>query len=293
MDYTKNFLPFFLFSLGLVSFTGDLHAENEETTSESSNVQLSYGLEYSTGFYGQNDKTEMLYAPIIISYHSYPWKHKIEIPWLQIQGQDNLIRSGRDVRGYYSKTDNNRSGFQGGNNKNQNNDVVYVTTNKGLGDVVISSSYELNSMINFPWFIDLGYQLKIPTADESQGLGTGEYDISLSLGLEKSQTLKNKMQLTWFYQISYQYFGDPDYMGFNNTWKHQLGFDVQINNSWLSGISLDFQEPPYIDSDEIQELQYYVNYQINHHYSVLVSFYQDFTSSSVDKALGLQINYNY
>jgi len=82
-------------------------------------------------------------------------------------------------------------------------------------------------------------------------------------------------------------------MDFNNTWKHQLGFDVQINNSWLSGISLDFQEPSYIDSDEIQELQYYVNYQINQHYSVLVSFYKGFTSSSVDKALGLQINYNY
>ncbi|MBF0265964.1 MAG: hypothetical protein HQL46_11895, partial [Gammaproteobacteria bacterium] len=41
------------------------------------NFDINYNIEFSSGYYGQADKTEIINVPITLTYHRYPWKHKL------------------------------------------------------------------------------------------------------------------------------------------------------------------------------------------------------------------------
>lgn len=74
----------------------------------------------------------------------------------------------------------------------------------GLGDLRLAASYRLAGGGAKLYRLDLGAAVKVPTADEEEGLGTGETDVRLGVSGEY-----RFWSLTLFGGLGYNWMGDP------------------------------------------------------------------------------------
>lgn len=88
-------------------------------------LKLITGLDVSSGDYGDDTDTDILYVPFTIVYDRSPIKLKLTIPWLEIDGPGNVIGGGDSVIVV--------PGAGGAKTK----------TESGMGDVVAGFTYEL------------------------------------------------------------------------------------------------------------------------------------------------------
>src|SRR5262249_5807128 len=110
---------------------------------------------YFSGDFGTGISTEMSYLPFILILGSPRQEFRLTLPYLSITSSQPVTFVGREIIP--------RS--QGGR-----------ITESGLGDVVAQAEYFfVEGGRRRPWISGL-LRIKAPTADESRGLGTGEWD---------------------------------------------------------------------------------------------------------------------
>ena len=59
------------------------------------NIKFNYGLDYTSGSYGEDDQTEIIYSPFSISAEYGLWSISATVPWLKVNGPA-LILDGAD-----------------------------------------------------------------------------------------------------------------------------------------------------------------------------------------------------
>jgi len=121
-------------------------------------LTLSTGFDYSSGKYGESRRTETLVVPVGIKYEFGDWTLRATIPYVESNGPSAVSGSGPDrVTIENGSTNRGRA--------------------SGLGDIVVSAAW--NAFQDGPWLIELAGKVKLATADEKSGLGTGENDYSV------------------------------------------------------------------------------------------------------------------
>jgi len=152
---------------------------------------------YFSGDFGTGISTEMSYVPIILILGSPRQEFRLTLPYLSVTTSQPVTFVGSEIipRG------------SGGR-----------TTESGLGDVVAQEEYFfVEGGKRRPWISGL-FRIKAPTADETRGLGTGEWDYGP--GASFIQPLGDRWSLLG--EAMYVVRGDPRGADFRNTW-------------WLSG----------------------------------------------------------
>lgn len=166
---------------------------NENYAGESLQYKVRTGVDYTQGYYGESIKNEFLYMPVTITAESENYTFDLTVPYLVNRGpvvfvdQNNLLLEPQIRKGTVS----------------------------GLGDIVGSVFH------TYFWEDDLYLSsygtVKIPTASEKKGLGTGSLDFTVNA------------DVTWQMENSYIFAGAGyDFFGDN------LGFSLD------SGATLDF-----------------------------------------------------
>jgi len=106
----------------------------------------------------------------------------------------------------------------------------------GLGDVRLAGSRRLLGGGAKVFRMDLGAQVKIPTADPDEGLGTGEWDAYLGLTSEY-----RFWSATGFGGFGWNYLGDPDWQTLNDVVEGYVGVESEplggrlILSGWVEG----------------------------------------------------------
>src|SRR5690606_34061936 len=127
---------------------------------------LSLGSYYSHGDYGMDADTSIYYFPLSYDYTLERWRFKITVPHIQIAGPGNvLVNVGSLGRGGEFFDDSDR------------------VSADGTGDTLLSATYQFDPLSARAPFIDVTVEIKVPTADEEKGLGTGETDYGIQLDL--------------------------------------------------------------------------------------------------------------
>jgi len=230
-------------------------------------LNFSVGYDYSTGSYGNRSDTDIHYIPFSLSYKAFPWNLKLTVPYIRITGPGGVV-----------------GGVDGG--------VVIGTgsnkrmTEQGIGDAVISTSYALDALWNSGPFVDLTGKIKLATADEDKGLGTGENDYSLQIDVANTYE-----QITPFATLGYKIMGDPSGIELDDIWFASVGFDYKISSSLNSGVSLDFREAAFSGSEDPKEGVGYLNWKLSNNLSVMSYAVVGFSDGSPDAGLGLQLSY--
>jgi len=92
-------------------------------------------------------------------------------------------------------------------------------TEDGLGDILVKGRYYVLEETDTLPLVGITGNIKLPTADEHKGLGTGELDAGF--GFEFSKNFSDSWQA--YFDIGYTFLGDPPGTDLRNQWFFDIG----------------------------------------------------------------------
>ncbi|ACB74975.1 hypothetical protein [Opitutus terrae] len=150
------------------------------TTTPPAVVKLGSGFSYIRGDFGFTQDTELWSVPVNVSYDLPRWSLKAAFSWLSIKGPANIASGSAPVGGAPRPTS---------------------STESGIGDTSLAATFHAHDVPG-DVKVDLTGRVKLPTADEDKGLGSGETDYYVQTDL--SQTFG---QVTVFATLGYRFMG--------------------------------------------------------------------------------------
>lgn len=242
---------------GREGFAADPTDKRPQPASER-NWQIGFTPSYSRGNFGTNTTSEFIYAPF--SFRRFFSKGDISLVIPSV----TAITDGRTTvvgNTAFRVDDHSGSGGGGGGNgsgsndncrtdnsgSGNNNDVPCGTTTRiagqrvtttGIGDVILRGRYYIVEEIDFVPLIALTSRLKFPTANASQGLGTGKFDHGY--GVEVSKLIGSSWLV--FFDGGYNFIGDPDRadglgtLGLRNQYWYDVGTGYYVTKDLLASV---------------------------------------------------------
>lgn len=195
--------------------------------------QAGAGLHYSTGDYGAAADTEITSLAVTGQYETGPWRLKLTVPILEVTGPATVIPGIGNVGS--------------GNSPRRRGTTTRQGSATGLGDVVGTATYAFVARSDFA--LDGTARIKLPSADDGEGLGTGETDIGLQV-----DAYVTRDRLTPFIGIGYTFFGDPGFVQLDDALNYSVGAIYRIDRRDSAGLSLDGRERVSPGSAEQREL---------------------------------------
>src|SRR4051812_37794979 len=230
---------------------------------------LSTGLDYTTGKYGASESTDILYIPFTGKYEVGPWTAKLVVPWIRITGPANVVGAPGDTVVLEGENTGRR-------------------TASGLGDIVASAFYNVLNERSAPFGLDLGGKVKLGTADENRGLGTGKNDFSV-----QADAFKPIGALTPFGTLGYRWYGDPAGVNFKNVFYWSAGASYKMSQPTTVGVAYDYRPAIVDNGSHVSEATVFVSQKLNADWKVQVYGVKGFSTGSPDWGLGAVLAYSY
>ena len=258
----------------IVGFGIAIGAQAQQSESQAPSNDFSFGAYYSKGDYGQTLDTSIYYFPISYERSFGSWSLQASVPYLEISGAGNvLVNVGGVGREEFEVLDN----------------PMVSGSNRGVGDTVLSATYQLPAFSSSAPFFDLGFEVKVPTANENKGLGSGAYDYGMQL-----DAYKQMGQTTLFATLGYKIRGRSTlFNSMTDSGFVSLGFTKPLNERLSAGVIYDFREAASNASGETHELLPYVSWAIANEWTLMSYLVKGFTQDSADIAVGVQLNYRW
>jgi hypothetical protein len=197
--------------------------------------QVESSMTYETGKYGSDQDTTLFYWPVTLKRYLSRGDVAVTAPYLNL-----------DTPGGVTVID---GAVVAGNG----------TGGSGLGDVSIKGRYnwiEQNEMLPY---IDLVARLKLPTADEGKGLGTGEPD--MGFGVELSRRFLT--DYIGFADLSYTFIGDPPGVDYDNRIDADIGLGYQFTQEWMGSVSYDYRSAISASGTDARSVSFLANYKVS------------------------------
>lgn len=226
-------------------------------------TRVSVGIDYSTGDYGETLDTDITYIPVTGKYQTDGWIAELTIPYIQITGPGTVLPDVGPV---------------------DTGPALRRTTEEGLGDMVFSLTREMYTSQRY--LIDLTGKIKLATADEDKGLGTGENDYSLQVD---GYTPIDRA--TAFGSLGYRFMGDGPDFELDDVFYASLGLSFPVNDRVSSGAILDLRERTSPSGDPRRELMAFATNKLNPDWNLQGYVVGGVGDSSPDWALGLVLVY--
>lgn len=232
--------------------------------------KYSTGVDFSSGDYGGDPvDTDITYIPFTVSYKRDLWKFKATVPWVQIEGAGTVVGAG-----------------DGGVVLGSPNQGAVSTKESGLGDIWLTAQYSVEAIPADLFYLDVAAKLKLPTADEDKGLGTGEVDYTF-----QAEVFKPIDAFTPFVTLAYKIKGEPSGINLENVYSLSVGSDYRVSGTTNVGGSFDFQEASSSGSDDAMEVFAYISQKLSARFAVTLYGYKGLEDGSPDYGAGFQISY--
>lgn len=178
--------------------------------------EVSSSVTYVTGDYGSPTDSDLIYVPVTPQLNLGKVKLALTIPYLWIDTSTDVAI----VDGVPQTAGTGESG----------------RTEQGLGDVVLDAEYYLlRPGDNWTPGVDLTGDIKLPTADEDKGLGTGEFDLGFGFALYRW------ISRAWigFADFEYNIVGEPSGRNFDNQVIWDVGASHRTTQVWLNSLLIE------------------------------------------------------
>lgn len=203
--------------------------------------RASTGVSYISGDYGQSEDTDILYVPLTVRADFEPMLFRLTIPYLRIRGPGNVV-GGTDGTVIVDATPTGRE------------------TQEGLGDIVASATYAYLPTGPAP-VVELTGKVKFPTADEDEGLGTGEFDFTLQLDL-----FKTWQRFTPFGTLGYRFLGDGSGFDLDDVLFASVGTSIRVTSRLSAGLVYDWREASTGGVSDAHELVPFASFKFGERY---------------------------
>jgi len=225
-------------------------------------LTLGAALDYSSGDYGTGTETRIISLAATARYDTGPWAFRAYVPWLKVTGNQSVIPGLGRVRG-------------GGPDRE---------SESGLGDIVVGATYAALSDKPNGFGLDLTAKVKLPTADEKKGLGTGEADYIFLADLYKTFD-----RVTAFGGVGYHVLGDPPGVELDNVWSANLGASYKLDERDSVGLSLYGRDRVAPGTDRQRELMGFFVRKLDQLWKMQLYALVGLSDGSPDYGFGLSI----
>lgn len=174
---------------------------------ESKNLTLDAGLHLYSGDFGTDEETDITYIPVKLKRTFSQGDVSVSVPYISVTGRGQVTFVTGPVRNQRVRT------------------RIDETTESGLGDTVLRGRLFLLPEGDVHPDVTVGAFVKMPTADEDDGLGTGEFDEGVTIELLKTFAPKYFGLL----DLGYTWTGDPKNINYNDRWNVAIGGGYRIN----------------------------------------------------------------
>ncbi len=166
-------------------------------------ISFTTGVDYSSGDYGLDEKTEILVVPFSLRATAGPMAFTASLPYLRISGPGAVLGpDGRPLPGVPTASG----------------------TRSGIGDLSLGASYTIPASAMAGLELNFGGRVKIPTSDKDDQLSSGKTDYSMSA--EAAYEFGNVVP---FVSVGYRFLGDPEGFDLRN------GPTASVGSSFLFG----------------------------------------------------------
>jgi hypothetical protein len=226
---------------------------------EADTVKVTAGVDYSSGKYGGTDDIAQVYIPVSIAYATTPWAIKLTVPYVSVNGPATII----DETGLVTTGPD--------------------TSRSGLGDIIASGIlYDVLTNDAGDIHVDLGAKVKFGTADEADGLGTGQVDYSVQVDV-----LKEFERLALFGTVGYKQRTDPSDLDLRNVVFTAIGGDYPVGNTTRAGLLFDYRPSSLSGYDPLSEATVYLQLSLGRGLSIQPYVVAGFSDSSPDWGAGI------
>ena len=244
-------------------------------------LSLGVGADYSSGDYGSEVTTEIFSVPVSAKYVSGNWTWKASLPWLRIDGDPGVLPG----LGNVNRNPNGRGRGNGGTPAPVEGAAPEDSSASGIGDLRLSATYAFDT--GGPLGVDLTGNVKVATADEDKGLGTGEHDYGLALDLYRDfdGTLL-------FGGVSYTMLGDSEFAPLNDVAGANFGASWGVGGGSL-GVMYDWREAASDTADDRSELTGFYSFAAGERGRLQLYAVKGLSDGSPDWGAGVSFNHAF
>ncbi|HEX6266390.1 MAG TPA: hypothetical protein VFZ81_05785 [Burkholderiales bacterium] len=229
----------------------------------------SVGLDYTTGDYGQSDDTDMLAIAFAAKYETGRWTFRGSVPYLSVTGPANVVAS--DTGGLQITPG-----------------AAPKRTDTGPGDLVLGASYLALYGADAPFLLDVGGKVKLATADEGKGLGTGENDYSV-----QAEAFKPYGAFTPFATLGYRWYGDPPGINLRNVLYGSLGSTYRMPEGITVGAAYDFRDRLVAGGGRLSEVSVFATRGLAQQWRLQVYAVAGLSDGSPDFGGGVVLSHSF
>ena len=237
---------------------------------------LSAGYEYSSGDYGQKVTTEIEYLPVSMTLTDGPWRLALTVPYIRVTGNGSVV-PGTGSPMVFDSFNTGLFGGAGGVSSTS------TTSNSGLGDVIAEAGYAF--LPDDGSFYELSASIKFGTADDKEGLGTGENDYSLQF-----DGVVGSAAVAPYFTLGYLVTGDSPAFTYRDVPFGSVGLMFRMGENSSAGLGYDYRRSTVRGSDDQQQASAYFGWKLAPTLSASVSGLIGFTDSSPDYGLGARLS---
>jgi len=243
-------------------------------------LSLSVGADFSSGEYGSDTTTDIFSLPFTAKVTRGDWTFKASLPWLRIDGDPNVLP------GVGAVANSNPKGRGRGNGGSAPPpDAPESGSASGIGDLRLSATYAFDT--GGPLGVDLTANVKLATADEDKGLGTGATDYGLALDLYRDFN-----GTTVFGGVAYTVLGDSDFIDVDSVAGANLGASRKLGAGSL-GLSYEWRQAASDGFDDRSELMAFYSARTSNDHRWQVYALAGLSDGSPDVGVGFSYTIAY
>jgi hypothetical protein len=159
------------------------------------------------------------------------------------------------------------------------------STQSGLGDIITAFSYNLIDHVPTGIVFDITARLKIPTANASQNLGSGQVDYAVQGDLFKAIS-KFIFNATFGYRI----LGNPSGITFHNVLYGAAGMAYRLSPDSTIGTSFNIGQST-VRLQDSRDLTLYLSHRVSDRFRLNIYGLRGFSERSPDWGGGLNLRY--
>lgn len=238
-----------------------------ECAAQSNDFMVAIGAEHSSGDYGGDRTIEDLYVPITFGYQGESLSLGLTVPYLSVRAPSGTTIIGNDGEIIVGEGE--------------------YRTEKGLGDIIARVTFfDVYQNDKLDISVDVGAKVKLGTADDDKGLGSGKTDYSLQSNIYK---YFDSYYLTG--SLGYKIRGEPEGLNVDNIWFGSVGAIFRYSTQTKVGVAFDYRQSSFEDTDDIRELSLFVSHKGKKAWGISAYTFVGLSDSSSD--LGAGVSYRY
>ena len=240
--------------------TGQALERYKRGESPQDGISYTLGLEYEEGDYGTGNTTEVWRIPFGIDYRQGRFIAGGSISYVSAESSGNIIIGTNRMRTIVSTTSSSES---------------------GLGDVRLYAGYNIPARDSADKIYHVIGYIKLPTADENKGLGTGETDYAIEGGV-----LFKVDKAAIYTNLGYQFTGDTPTINYKDVFYASVSATLPQPSGNSVGASLDYSQSATPGFDDALDLTGYLNMPLQNKRSLYLYLQLGLTDGSPDYGAG-------